>query len=293
MAAATLHRHWIRANIMKQHIYQTSIEYSHYWLISIVCIIEGYNKLKLDNEECCSWINSNQDLLTTIKKIRDFYCHFGNIEKVVNTHISSLTSEEVNSLFLFHKVFGEFIFYDVQGKVNPNKDKLSEYFRAKNLKRQLVVKTKTLNSTSKHSLYNQLIALYKNPLSPFALCVLEERFSHANFFREHFYQTLRNNREDAITQSTYMDYWYATLFVVIEGYRYLKFQDSTVDQLLDNITLSKGLRKYRHDVFHYHEKYWNHHLTKEVLENRDSVRLINHLHDSFKTFFTKHLGNQK
>ena len=52
----------------------------------------------------------------------------------------------------------------------------------------------------------------------------------------------------------YMSYWYATLYVVVEGWRVLGLTDKAVDALLASPN-TEILRRYRNGVFHYQGEY--------------------------------------
>jgi len=53
----------------------------------------------------------------------------------------------------------------------------------------------------------------------------------------------------------FLSYWYATLYVVVEGWRELKLSDPAVDALLTVPHLAL-LKRYRHGVFHFQPDYF-------------------------------------
>ena len=53
-----------------------------------------------------------------------------------------------------------------------------------------------------------------------------------------------------------MGYWYATLYVVIEGYQELKMADSVIDLLLQSPNV-KSLRRFRNGICHYQKEYFD------------------------------------
>jgi len=54
----------------------------------------------------------------------------------------------------------------------------------------------------------------------------------------------------------FMSYWYAGLYVVIEGWRELGLHDDVIDELLESPHV-KLLRRYRNGAFHYQRKYFD------------------------------------
>jgi hypothetical protein len=54
----------------------------------------------------------------------------------------------------------------------------------------------------------------------------------------------------------YMSYWYAELYVVVEGLQQLKLSDPVIDSLLASPNLDL-LRRYRNGVFHYQKNYFD------------------------------------
>jgi len=66
----------------------------------------------------------------------------------------------------------------------------------------------------------------------------------------------RKSKLDELRVFLYLSYWYAGLYVVIEGWNNLGLHDPAVDRLLrsSNVDL---LRQYRNAVFHYHRRYYD------------------------------------
>jgi len=93
---------------------------------------------------------------------------------------------------------------------------------------------------------------------PMAMPTLHRYFIWANRMRTHFDEVL--SRDDPfsgpsqIESFLYMSYWYAGLYVVIEGWQELKLADPAIDALLrsPNVAL---LRRYRNGVFHFQGEY--------------------------------------
>ena len=55
----------------------------------------------------------------------------------------------------------------------------------------------------------------------------------------------------------YASYWFATLFVVVEGYRELRLADQRVDDLLRDEPNVDLLRRFRNGIYHYQRTYWD------------------------------------
>lgn len=72
--------------------------------------------------------------------------------------------------------------------------------------------------------------------------------------------------DEGIQGFAYLSYWYAALNVVVEGWQKLGLHDPRVDELLDSPNV-EHLKLYRHSVFHFHEDYFNVHLTMPLIES--------------------------
>ena len=82
--------------------------------------------------------------------------------------------------------------------------------------------------------------------------------------------------------------FYALLYVVIEGYRELGYQDAQVDQLLARVDLLDGLRRFRNANFHFQEDP----LSPKVLDFLDapgSENWTRELYAALKAFFERNL----
>jgi hypothetical protein len=54
----------------------------------------------------------------------------------------------------------------------------------------------------------------------------------------------------------YLSYWYAALYVVVEGWTELGLSDETASALLTSPYVA-DLRRYRNGVFHFQRQYWD------------------------------------
>lgn len=90
---------------------------------------------------------------------------------------------------------------------------------------------------------------------------------------------------EGIEAFMYMSYWYAGLYVVVEGWRQLKLSDTEVDALLavaDNVAL---LKKYRHGVYHYQKNYFDKRFVNFMTKGQDIVAWVRELNRAFGGFF--------
>ena len=97
----------------------------------------------------------------------------------------------------------------------------------------------------------------------FALMALHNYFLNADFLRDAFLRQLKmSNDQDGLefvrasVNVTAMSLWYATVYVVIEGWRQTGRHDPALDALLEN-QLVDQLRVFRNQVFHYQTEYDN------------------------------------
>lgn len=82
--------------------------------------------------------------------------------------------------------------------------------------------------------------------------------------------------------------FYALMYVVVEGYRELGCQDSTVDPLLAQTHFVDGFRRFRNANFHFQEDPFSPKLL-EFLDAADSESWAYDLHAALKGFFEKQL----
>lgn len=95
-----------------------------------------------------------------------------------------------------------------------------------------------------------------------AIHTLHRYYIWADRMRVHFDDLLQRKATAQIDNQRfegswlYMSYWYAGLYVVIEGYKALKLSDPAIDKLLrsGNVAL---LRRYRNGTFHFQKTYYD------------------------------------
>ncbi len=89
----------------------------------------------------------------------------------------------------------------------------------------------------------------------------------------------------------YMSYWYAGMYVVVEGWRDLRLSDSRIDELL-NSPNTNLLKRYRHGVFHFQRKYWDERFIEFIRDGEKAVKWIGELRKEFSRFFLEELAKK-
>jgi len=107
--------------------------------------------------------------------------------------------------------------------------------------------------------------------------------------RVHFDELLKTSGDDPtdrneIESFLYFSYWYAGLFVVIEGWRELNLHDAVVDRLLESPNVDL-LRRYRNGVFHFQPDYFDKRVTDFIAAARETVPWVRELTLQFGRFF--------
>ena len=97
----------------------------------------------------------------------------------------------------------------------------------------------------------------------FQLMALHKYFLNADFLRDVFMRRIKREQSsdersfvELIDDTTAMSLWYATVYVVIEGWREIKATDPELDVLLDDDRVD-ALRRFRNQIFHYQREYDN------------------------------------
>lgn len=82
-----------------------------------------------------------------------------------------------------------------------------------------------------------------------------------------------------------MSYWYASLYVVIEGWKELKSHDQPIDRLLENKQYVDLLKRYRNGIFHFQKKYFDERLMNFIKEGEKTAIWAKSLHNEFSRYF--------
>ena len=126
-----------------------------------------------------------------------------------------------------------------------------------------------------------------NPTEVFSL---HRYFVHANFMRHCFFEQLKAEgvpKELSSETKAFMDFWYAGLYIVIEGWLELKLSDSAIDELLrsPNVDL---LKRYRNGVCHFQRKYFDPRFMN-LIQDKSVVQWLHALNREFGRFFSEYL----
>ena len=142
------------------------------------------------------------------------------------------------------------------------------------------------------------VSAHQSEIDPRVLA-LHRYFMWSTLLKGHFEEVLARftargedfslNSDDGAVGVAYMSYWYASLWVVIEGWRTLDLHDDEVDRLLDAPSTEK-LKLYRHNVFHFHENYWNEPLVLPLLRDSDTVTWVRELSSALGRSLLEKLG---
>jgi hypothetical protein len=132
---------------------------------------------------------------------------------------------------------------------------------------------------------------------------LHRYYTWANRMRLHFDEKLavlagqaKNGAatftSEDIEANLYMSYWYAGLYVVIEGWSQLRLSDPIIDGLLKSPKVGL-LKRYRHGVFHFQTDYFDNRFTDFMEEGQSAVDWVRDLNRAFGAFFLKWYGARK
>lgn len=91
---------------------------------------------------------------------------------------------------------------------------------------------------------------------------------------------------EALHAFMFLSYWYATLYVVAEGWKELKLADPAIDALLTEPHCAL-LKRYRHGVFHFQSDYFDSRYQDFFAQGQAARKWVDDLHGSFTAFFTR------
>jgi hypothetical protein len=86
----------------------------------------------------------------------------------------------------------------------------------------------------------------------------------------------------------YMSYWYAALYVVIEGWRSLGLSDAEIDALLESPNVAL-LKRYRNGVFHFQRTYYDERFLGLIRDGEDAVAWVRSLNSALGRFLLETL----
>lgn len=125
------------------------------------------------------------------------------------------------------------------------------------------------------------------------LFTLHRYFIWADRMRVHFDSTLKNKDKldpirFKIDSFLYMSYWYAELYVVIDGWNELGLQDNAVNTLLQSPNVNL-LKRYRNGVFHFQKEYFDKRFIEFMTNGQDCVVYVRELRKALSEYFLKNL----
>ena len=114
---------------------------------------------------------------------------------------------------------------------------------------------------------------------------LAKYFTWASYMKTEFEKVLPKVKDTtpwndpvAIDMFMFLSHWYATLYVVTEGWDRLKLKDPKIDALLKSPNIEM-LKRYRHGVYHFQKTYFDQHYMP-FMTSRDSVQWVRDLHQA-------------
>ena len=122
-----------------------------------------------------------------------------------------------------------------------------------------------------------------NPIPP--VVSLHRYFIWANKMRTDFDHLLKANNTTKHEHELYMSYWYAGLYIVIEGWKDLNMSDSIINKLLRNTNNVELLRRYRNGVFHFQKTYFDKRFVGVWEQNRKFIDWVRELNRQFGRYF--------
>lgn len=129
------------------------------------------------------------------------------------------------------------------------------------------------------------------------LGTLHRYFIWSDQMRIHYDELLKRgkfdiNSENGILTILYMSYWYAGLYVAIEGWREMDFKDQNIDLLLKSKNVDL-LKKYRNGVFHFQKKYWDNRFINFVKNGDQPAQWVRNLRNELSRFFLDQFDNKE
>lgn len=128
-----------------------------------------------------------------------------------------------------------------------------------------------------------------------AIYTLHRYFIWSNLMCEHFQQTIETQgqppesdsavfRKWLIRPYAFSCYWFASLYVVIEGWRELGLKDDKIDALLSSDYVDL-LRRLRNGVFHFQRDYFDSRFRNYTNAGDPATNWADVLHNEFSRYF--------
>jgi hypothetical protein len=129
-----------------------------------------------------------------------------------------------------------------------------------------------------------------------AIFSLHRYFISANRMRTHFDELLQSGSystpEGEIESRLYLSYWYAGLYVVVEGWKELALSDAEIDSLLKSPNLDLH-KRYRNGIFHFQRRYNDHRFTEFIENGINIVTWVRDLNTQFGRYFLDVLTSEQ
>jgi len=128
------------------------------------------------------------------------------------------------------------------------------------------------------------------PATKTEIHTLHRYFIWQTVMRQHFFDRLGDRPEKGpkehpdIEAFLYMSYWYAALYVVVEGWRKLELEDEEIDGLLESPNVAL-LKRYRNGVFHFQRTYYDKRFVDLITEGENVVEWVRSLSSAFGRYF--------
>lgn len=133
---------------------------------------------------------------------------------------------------------------------------------------------------------------------------LHKYFIRANKMRTDFDNLHTQTHENKMPESQpmnqwniecelYMSFWYAGVYVIIEGWRELQLADRRIEELLNHENYVELLRRYRNGIFHFQKEYFDQRLANVWMEKEEFVQWIRTLNKELGRYFLERCKEYK
>jgi len=103
-------------------------------------------------------------------------------------------------------------------------------------------------------------------------------------------QELINKKQASFETNMAMSYWYASTYVVIEGWRELGLDDSEINGMLES-PYAELLKQYRKSVCHFQKNYFDQNYFFLIKEGRTAAEWMFSLSSAFDRYFKNWLNS--
>jgi hypothetical protein len=129
------------------------------------------------------------------------------------------------------------------------------------------------------------------------ILTLHRYYIYANLMRTLFDQELAAGRRPVVWDeiepvTVYQTYWYAALYVVIEGWQKLRLTDPAIDDLIRSPFVAT-LKEHRNSTFHFFPKYYDDRRLQFLLGGADSAGWMRGLNQQFGRYFLERFAEWK